>query len=186
MKISISEQEVNKQATIIIAFIKHPFSIFIFFICLAIFPWFISFLFSPAISPDLLLTPTGYANFLTQKAAETPTPLPTSTLSPTPSSTPTPIITFTPSPSPTPVVVGEAKATLKLYSCPGVNNNVAGQISSGQSFVVLGWNTDNENRIWFLVKDFLGSNQQWVQKQDGLNIIPKDFDTHISRISCRE
>lgn len=176
----------NKKATIIIAFIKNPFSIFTFFICLAIFPWFISFLFSPTISPDLLLTPTGYANFLTQKAAETPTPPPTSTLSPTPSSTPTPIITFTPSPSPTPVVVGEAIATLKLYSCPGVNNNVAGQISSGQSFVVLGWNTDNENRIWFLVKDFLGSSQQWVQKQDGLNITPKDFDTHISRISCRE
>lgn len=175
-----------KQTNIIVTIIKNPFSIFIFFICLAICPWFISLLFGPAISPDLLLTPTGYANFLTQKAAETPTPLPTSTLSPTPSSTPTPIITFTPSPSPTPVVVGEAKATLKLYSCPGANNNVVGQISSGQSFVVLGWNTDNENRIWFLVKDFLGSSQQWVQQQDGLNIIPNDFDTHINRISCRE
>lgn len=177
----------NKQVTTTItAFLKHPFSIFSFFICLSIFPWCISLLFGPAISPDLLLTPTGYANFLSQKAAETSTPLPTSTLSPTPYSTPTPTITLTPSPSPTPVVIAEANVTLKLYSCPGANNNVVGQISSGQSFVVLGWNTDNENRIWFLVKDFLGSGQQWVQKEDGLNIIPMDFDTYISRVSCRE
>lgn len=176
----------KRPITIIAILIKHPVSIISLFACLATFPWCISSVFRPVISPDLLLTPTAYSNYLTQKAAETSPPLPTSTLSPTPSSTPTPIITFTPSPTPTPVVVGEARTTLKLFSCPGTNNKVVGQISSGQSFVVVGWNTDNENRIWYLVKDFLESPQQWVQKQDGLIIFPQNFDTYISRISCRE
>lgn len=176
----------NQPITIITTLIKHPVSIFFLFACLATFPWCISFIFRPAVSPDLLRTPTAYANSLTQKAAETSTPIPTNTLSPTPSSTPTPIITYTPSPTPTPVVRGEASTTIKLYSCPGTNNRLVGQISSGQSFVLLGWNTDNENRIWFLVKDFLGSGQQWAQKQDGLNIIPQNFDAYVSRVSCRE
>ena len=126
----------------------------------------------------------------TDMTVSTSVPTLTPTLPPTPTPTYTPIPTPTQPPSPTatpqPVVTGRVSAAIPIRSCPGVDYPKIGEMKPGQSYVIVGWNTDTGNLIWLLLRDVVGSSQQWARNRNEVVVTPRNFQDYVKRISCRQ